>query len=92
MLILSDKGQAIDVVTVTEELSAKKELEDVGGISYLTEIANAVPTAANIEYYANIVEEKAFLDGSSVLRPILSKKVIHEKMKWKHSFPKPRKR
>ncbi|MDW0116491.1 replicative DNA helicase [Sporosarcina thermotolerans] len=61
MLVLSDKGQAIDVVTVTEELSAKKELEDVGGISYLTEIANAVPTAANIEYYAKIVEEKAIL-------------------------------
>ncbi|WP_432362727.1 replicative DNA helicase [Sporosarcina sp. UB5] len=61
MLILSDKGQAIDVVTVTEELSAKKELEDVGGISYLTEIANAVPTAANIEYYAKIVEEKSIL-------------------------------
>ena len=61
MLILSDKGQPIDVVTVTEELSAKKELEDVGGISYLTEIANAVPTAANIEYYAKIVEEKSLL-------------------------------
>ncbi|WJY26803.1 MULTISPECIES: replicative DNA helicase [Sporosarcina] len=61
MLALSDKGQAIDVVTVTEELSAKKELEDVGGISYLTEIANSVPTAANIEYYARIVEEKALL-------------------------------
>lgn len=61
MLSLSDKGQAIDVVTVTEELSAKKELEDVGGISYLTEIANSVPTAANIEYYARIVEEKALL-------------------------------
>ncbi|GKV70538.1 replicative DNA helicase [Sporosarcina sp. NCCP-2716] len=61
MLSLSDKGQAIDVVTVTEELSAKKELEDVGGISYLTEIANSVPTAANIEHYARIVEEKALL-------------------------------
>ena len=61
MLILSDKGQAIDVVTVTEELAAKKELEDVGGISYLTEIANSVPTAANIVHYANIVEEKALL-------------------------------
>jgi replicative DNA helicase len=58
---LSDRGQAIDVVTVTEELSAKKELEDVGGISYLTEIANSVPTAANIVHYANIVEEKALL-------------------------------
>src|SRR6185312_3561766 len=61
MLILSDRGQAIDVVTVTEELSAKKELEDVGGISYLTELANAVPTAANIEHYAKIVEEKSIL-------------------------------
>ncbi len=61
MIILSDKGQAIDVVTVTEELSAKKELEDVGGISYLTEIANSVPTAANIVHYANIVEEKSLL-------------------------------
>ncbi|MFC5601678.1 replicative DNA helicase [Sporosarcina koreensis] len=61
MQILSDRGQPIDVVTVTEELSAKKELEDVGGISYLTEVANAVPTAANIEYYAKIVEEKSLL-------------------------------
>ncbi|MFJ7935421.1 replicative DNA helicase [Sporosarcina sp. NPDC096371] len=61
MIILSDKGQAIDVVTVTEELSAKKELEDVGGISYLMEIANSVPTAANIAHYARIVEEKALL-------------------------------
>jgi replicative DNA helicase len=61
MLNLSDKGKAIDVVTVTEELSAKKELEDVGGLSYLTELANAVPTAANIAHYAKIVEEKALL-------------------------------
>ena len=61
MMELSDKGQAIDVVTVTEELSAKKELEDVGGISYLTEVANSVPTAANIEHYARIVEEKSLL-------------------------------
>ncbi|MFJ7953824.1 replicative DNA helicase [Lysinibacillus sp. NPDC096418] len=61
MLRLSDQGKAIDVVTVTEELSAKKELEDVGGLSYLLELANAVPTAANIAHYAKIVEEKALL-------------------------------
>jgi replicative DNA helicase len=61
MLDLSDQGKAIDVVTVTEELSVKKELEDVGGLSYLTELANAVPTAANVSYYAKIVEEKAIL-------------------------------
>ncbi|AYC28399.1 replicative DNA helicase [Paenisporosarcina cavernae] len=61
LLRLSDQGKAIDVVTVTEELASKKELEDVGGISYITEIANAVPTAANIAHYARIVEEKALL-------------------------------
>ncbi|WP_369821975.1 MULTISPECIES: replicative DNA helicase [unclassified Sporosarcina] len=61
MLILSDKGQPVDLVTIAEELKVKNELEDVGGISYITELANAVPTAANIVYYANIVEEKSLL-------------------------------
>ncbi|MBO2537649.1 MULTISPECIES: replicative DNA helicase [Rummeliibacillus] len=61
MLRLSDQGKAIDVITVTEELSSHNELEDVGGISYITEIANAVPTAANVGHYAQIVSEKALL-------------------------------
>lgn len=61
MISLSDKGKAIDLVTVTEELAAMKELEDVGGISYLTDLAGFVPTAANLEYYAHIVEEKSLL-------------------------------
>ncbi len=61
MLTLSDQGKAIDVVTIAEELSAKKEIEDVGGLAYISELANAVPTAANIVHYAKIVEEKALL-------------------------------
>ncbi|WP_369802822.1 MULTISPECIES: replicative DNA helicase [Sporosarcina] len=61
MLVLNDRGQPVDLVTIAEELKVKNELEDVGGISYITELANAVPTAANIVYYANIVEEKALL-------------------------------
>lgn len=61
MLKLNDYGQAVDVVTVTEELASVKDLEDVGGVSYLTELAESVPTAANIEYYARIVEEKSLL-------------------------------
>ena len=61
MLKLNDKGEAIDLITVTEELAATKLLEDVGGISYLSELAGSVPTAANIEYYAKIVEEKSLL-------------------------------
>ena len=61
MLKLNDKGKAVDLVTVTEELSATKQLEEVGGVPYLTELASSVPTAANIEYYARIVEEKSVL-------------------------------
>ena len=61
MLTLSDQGKAIDVVTIAEELSSKKEIEDVGGLAYISELANAVPTAANIVHYAKIVEEKALL-------------------------------
>lgn len=61
MLKLADEGKAVDVVTVTEELAAANLLEDIGGVSYLTELAASVPTAANIEYYAKIVEEKSLL-------------------------------
>jgi replicative DNA helicase len=49
------------LITVTEELAATKNLEEVGGVSYLSELAGSVPTAANIEYYARIVEEKSLL-------------------------------
>jgi len=61
MLQLSDKGKAVDLITVTEELASAKLLEDTGGVSYLSELAGSVPTAANIEYYAKIVEEKSLL-------------------------------
>ncbi|AZU64764.1 replicative DNA helicase [Neobacillus mesonae] len=61
MLKLNDEGKAVDLVTVTEELAAAKLIEDIGGVSYLSELAGSVPTAANIEYYAKIVEEKALL-------------------------------
>lgn len=61
MLKLNDQGKAVDLITVTEELAAAKLLEDTGGVSYLSELAGSVPTAANIEYYARIVEEKSLL-------------------------------
>jgi replicative DNA helicase len=61
MLKLNDEGKVVDLVTVTEELAAAKLIEDTGGVSYLSELASSVPTAANIEYYARIVEEKALL-------------------------------
>jgi replicative DNA helicase len=61
MVKLNDQGKAVDLITVTEELAATKILEDIGGVSYLSEVAGSVPTAANIEYYANIVAEKSLL-------------------------------
>ncbi|WP_174734668.1 replicative DNA helicase [Mesobacillus harenae] len=61
MLKLNDEGKAVDLITVTESLAAAKLLEDTGGVSYLSELAGSVPTAANIEYYARIVEEKSLL-------------------------------
>ncbi len=61
VLELTNKGEPVDLVTVSEALRQKKRLDEVGGIAYLTELANAVPTAAHIEHYAQIVEEKSLL-------------------------------
>ncbi len=61
VLDLTNRGEPVDLVTVTEELRQKNALEKVGGITYLTELANAVPTAAHVEHYARIVEEKSLL-------------------------------
>jgi replicative DNA helicase len=58
---LVEEGQPIDLVTVTEELQKKGLLEKVGGASYLASLVGSVPTAANVEYYAQIVAEKSLL-------------------------------
>ncbi|MBU1084234.1 MAG: replicative DNA helicase [Candidatus Omnitrophota bacterium] len=58
---LYDNNEAVDIVTLVEELKKTKELENIGGPSYLTELANTIPTAANIEHYAKIVREKHLL-------------------------------
>jgi len=61
MLDLFDRNEAIDLVTLSEHLTRKNELESVGGASYLTTLAGLVPTAANALYHAKIVREKAIL-------------------------------
>lgn len=61
MIELSEKGEPVDLVTVTSELLDRKWLDDIGGVSYLSDLANSVPTAANIDYYSQIVEEKSLL-------------------------------
>ena len=61
MIILSERGDAIDFVTLKEELSKSGELEGVGGPAYIASLADGVPRSANVEYYAKIVKEKATL-------------------------------
>ena len=60
-LELNEENQPVDLVTVTSRLNDLKWLEEVGGVSYLSDLAGSVPTAANVEYYARIIEEKAIL-------------------------------
>ena len=61
MIALNERNQAIDFVTLKEELARGGELEEVGGPSYVASLADGVPRATNVEYYARIVKEKATL-------------------------------
>jgi len=59
MLALSERGDVIDPLTLSEELSRNGDLESSGGKDYIGFLVDAVPTSANIEYHAKIVREKA---------------------------------
>lgn len=75
MIRLFERGDVIDVITISEELKNTGELESSGGLDYLGRLVDAVPTAANIEYHANIVREKALLrrlveQASQIIRDV----------------------
>ena len=61
MIALADAQQAIDLVTLTEELHRRGELEASGGAPYLASLVDGVPRVSNVEHYARIVKEKAIL-------------------------------
>jgi len=61
MVTLSERNEAIDFVTLKEELSRGGDLDHVGGPAYIASLVDGVPRATNIEYYARIVKEKATL-------------------------------
>lgn len=61
MVDLGERSEAVDLITLTEELRQRGYLDQIGGAAYVAGLANLVPTAANVEYYARIVEEKALL-------------------------------
>ena len=59
MVALSERGDVIDPLTLSEELQRRNELQASGGKDYIGFLVDAVPTAANVEYHARIVREKA---------------------------------
>jgi replicative DNA helicase len=54
-------NKPVDIVTVTEQLQKMKKLDDVGGVGFLSQLAESVPTTANVSFYMGIVKEKAGL-------------------------------
>jgi replicative DNA helicase len=61
MIDLYEKNEPIDLITLTEQLRKKELLDAVGGASYISQLVNLVPTAANAKYHSRIVKEKAIL-------------------------------
>src|SRR5882672_6394731 len=74
MVTITERGSVVDPLTLSEELSRKGELEAAGGKDYIGFLVDAVPTAANVEYHAEIVREKA------VLRQLIqvSTQIVHD--------------
>ncbi len=58
---LFERGEPIDILTVTKKLKDKNLLTEVGGSAYLTDLINSVPTATHISYYAKLVKQKKLL-------------------------------
>jgi replicative DNA helicase len=61
MIRLADKGLPIDFISLTESIEQKGRLEKIGGATYISQLADRIPTTANIEYYARLIREKSIL-------------------------------
>ncbi len=61
MLALTERGDVIDPVTLRDELARRGDLDRAGGMEYVAALIDVVPTAANIDYHAKIVRDKAVL-------------------------------
>ncbi len=61
MVRLYNRGEVIDAVTLSDDLKSREELEAAGGMAYLAQLVDAVPTAANIEYHCRILRDKSLL-------------------------------
>jgi len=56
-----NRGEPVDLITLTEKLKTRNTLDVVGGITFLTNLMDAVPTTNNVKYYAKIIEDKSLL-------------------------------
>jgi replicative DNA helicase len=63
MIDLNQRNEPVDLITLVEALKGRGELQEIGGAAYLAELADKVPTAANVAYYARIVHQKSVLRG-----------------------------
>jgi replicative DNA helicase len=63
MLDLSERSEPVDLITLSETLKARGELQEIGGTPFLAELSARVPTAANVVHYAKIVRERSILRG-----------------------------
>lgn len=61
MIALNDRNENIDIITLKSQIESENTLEDVGGISYLTELSQVTPTASGVAHYAKIVKDKSTL-------------------------------
>ncbi|MEY8416597.1 replicative DNA helicase [Tissierella praeacuta] len=61
ILILFNKNEPVDLITLSEELKRRGTLENIGGVTYLANLSSGVATTANVKYYCKIVEEKSIL-------------------------------
>ena len=67
MIELYENNEPVDLITLTDALKNKNQLDEIRGVSYLTSLVDSIPTTANISYYAKIVKEK------SILRRLINK-------------------
>src|SRR5689334_3612387 len=61
MVALAERGDAIDLVTLKEELGRSGDLDDIGGPAYIAALVDGVPRSTNVEHYAKIIKEKSTL-------------------------------
>src|SRR6266446_5022374 len=61
IITLYDRGSPVDLMLLADELNNRKQIEEIGGYGYLGQLWEAAPTAANAEYYARIVRDKAIV-------------------------------